>query len=55
MFFEEGEKVTCSIGGLVGEFLGFGFDTTTRTGTVTVKVGDRELVWPADNVYKVDE
>lgn len=52
MFFEEGEKVQCSIGNLVGEFIDFGFDMYTRTGTVRVKVGDRELTWPAHTVYK---
>lgn len=53
MFFEKGEQVQCSIGGMVGEFLDFGFDMETRTGTVTVKVGAKEVTWPTHFVRKV--
>lgn len=55
MFFEEGDKVTCDIGGMTGTFLGFGFDTETRTSVVTVLVGERKVIWPIDNVYKASD
>lgn len=55
MFFEEGEKVQCNIGDMVGEFIDFGFDMMTRTSIVKVKVGDRVLKWPANHVTSVEE
>lgn len=53
MFFEKGEKVRCSIGGMKGEFVDFGFDMETRTGIMKVKVGNRTVTWPTHTVKRV--